>query len=164
GSTGLFSPAVRKRAVREPEMVGRAAGLMLDADFGITGTVEPLAGKTEDVLVRLRGGQLGPVTRFVKQDDVFAVATIRATTRPATPSGGGQASGRASATSFNPNADWANLTLGADHRYRAARPLSNVACVTVSIGSRLERFPVAVLGPDPVTLTFAVSEEDEQLA
>jgi hypothetical protein len=256
GFTGLFSPAVRKLAVREPEMVGRAAGLMLDADFGITGTAEPLPSKKEEeVTVRLRGGQLGPVARFVKQGDVFKVATIKATTRPAPPptrtvtgkviapppsatpkpaysaepkeytllrateppkdgavrcqvlarrrpglptggavagyrvlrletvaapvavrlvgtdgqppkpSGAGQVSIRASDTTFTAPADtWENLTLGADNRYRAARPLSNIALLTVSVGSRSERFPVPVLGPDPVKIQFAVSDEDEHRA
>ena len=85
GFTGLVSPMVRRQSARAPELVGRTAGLMLDRDFGIAATVEPLPGKTDDVKLTLRGGGLGSVSRFVKVGDVFAVSQVRATKREAPP-------------------------------------------------------------------------------
>jgi tetratricopeptide (TPR) repeat protein len=83
GFAGLASPVVRKQSVRAPELVGRTAGLMLDRDFGLVGTVEPGAGKGGEVKVHLRAGQLGPVDRFVKAGDVFALSQVFKTNRPA---------------------------------------------------------------------------------
>ncbi len=85
GFAGLASPLVRKHNVRAPELVGRTAGLMLDRDFGLTGSIEPSANKVEEVKVTVRGGQLGSLERFVKAGDVFAVSQILKTTRPAPP-------------------------------------------------------------------------------
>jgi tetratricopeptide (TPR) repeat protein len=85
GFTGLASPVVRKQSVRAPELVGRTAGLMLDRDFGLAGTVEPVLGKSDEVAVLIRGGQLGSLERFVNPGDVFAVAEVRKTDRPAPP-------------------------------------------------------------------------------
>jgi hypothetical protein len=85
GFTGLASPVVRRQTVRAPEMVGRTAGLMLYRDFGLVGTIEvPLAPK-EELRVVVRGGELGPLDRFVKAGDVFAVAQVTKTSRPAPP-------------------------------------------------------------------------------
>ncbi len=83
GFTGLSSPVVRSEAVRAPDQVGRTAGLMLDRDFGLAGTVEPVPGKADEVKVLLRGAALGPVTGLVQTGDVFAVAAVRKTNRPA---------------------------------------------------------------------------------
>jgi hypothetical protein len=85
GFTGLSSPLVRTQSVRGPEQVGRTAGLMLDRDFGLTGTVEPIAGKADEVKVLVRGAGLGPVTGLVQVGDVFAVSAVRKTNRPAPP-------------------------------------------------------------------------------
>lgn len=86
GFTGLASPQVRKQTVRVPELVGRAAGLMLDRDFGLAGTIEPMPGsKGEEVRVRFKGGELGPLDRLVRPGDILAVAAIRKTTRPGPP-------------------------------------------------------------------------------
>ena len=85
GFAGLASPVVRKQSVRAPELVGRTAGLLLDRDFGLSGTVEPIAGKGEEAKVTLRAGQLGAVDRFVKVGDVFAVSQVFKTNRPAPP-------------------------------------------------------------------------------
>ena len=75
GFTGLASPVVRKQTVPAPELVGRAAGLLIDRDFGLSGTVEPVAGKDEAV-VRFRGGKLGPLDRHLHVGDVLAVSRI----------------------------------------------------------------------------------------
>jgi tetratricopeptide (TPR) repeat protein len=85
GFTGLGSPVVRKLAIQAPELVGRAAGMMIDRDFGVEGTVEPTAGRPDEAHIRFRGGQLGPVDRLVKKGDVFAVAKIIRTNRSAPP-------------------------------------------------------------------------------
>lgn len=83
GFTGLASPLVRARDVRAADQVGRAAGLLLDRDFGLAGTVEadPKGGDT--VLVRVRGSALGPLAPHVAPGDVFSVAAVRKTSRPA---------------------------------------------------------------------------------
>ena len=85
GFTGLSSPLVRTQAVRGPEQVGRTAGLMLDRDFGPTGTVEPIAGRADEAKVLVRGAGLGPVTGLVQVGDVFAISAVRKTNRPAPP-------------------------------------------------------------------------------
>jgi tetratricopeptide (TPR) repeat protein len=52
-----------------------------------------------------------------------------------------------------------------DGLYRSARPLTGVACVTVTLGATREaRFPVPVLGPEPVTLRFEVDAKAEERA
>jgi tetratricopeptide (TPR) repeat protein len=83
GFTGLASPVVRKENVRAPELVGRTAGLMLDRDFGLAGTVEP--GPRDEARIILRAGQIGRVDRFVKVGDIFAVSQVTKTNRPAPP-------------------------------------------------------------------------------
>lgn len=85
GFTGLASPLVRTQAVRAAELVGRIAGLLLDRDFGVCGTVEPVVGRTDEVRVVVRGGRLGPLDRLVQPGDVLAVAQILRTNRPAPP-------------------------------------------------------------------------------
>jgi tetratricopeptide (TPR) repeat protein len=83
GFSGLASPVVRRQSLRAPELVGRTAGLMLDRDFGLAGTVEALP--KDEAKVTLRAGQLGPIERFVKVGDVFAVSQVTKTNRPAPP-------------------------------------------------------------------------------
>jgi hypothetical protein len=85
GFTGLSSPLVRAQSVRGADQIGRAAGLLLDRDFGAAGTVEPLPGRTDLVKVQVRGAALGPVSNLVAVGDVFAVAAVRKTNRPAPP-------------------------------------------------------------------------------
>jgi tetratricopeptide (TPR) repeat protein len=244
GFTGLASPVVRRQSTQAAELVGRYAGLMVDRDFGIAGTVEPTPGKADEAVVRLRGGQLGPVERFVQVGDVFAVSQVRKTNRPAAepvrtatgkivtpppgsapppaytaaprdftllrvteapkdgavrcqvltryqtpfPAGAGVVGyrclklattaapvairlvggdGRTHQTTSSalsvratdagfaaPPAARDNLDFK-DGVFRSARPLANVACVTVSAGpTRTERFPLPVLGDAPVTLPF----------
>lgn len=85
GFSGLASPVVRRQTVRAPEMVGRTAGLMIHRDFGLSGTVEATAAPREELTVTVRGGQLGPLDRFVKVGDVFAVSEVSKTNRPAPP-------------------------------------------------------------------------------
>ncbi len=82
GFTGLASPAVRRQVVRAPELVGRVAGLLLDRDFGVEGTVEPDPARADEATVRFRAGALGPLARHVAVGDVFAVAAVRRLNRP----------------------------------------------------------------------------------
>src|SRR5262245_57897037 len=85
GFSGLATPMVRRQSTRAPELVGRYAGLMVDRDFGLAGTVEPVKDKPEEAVIRIRGGLIGPLDRLVKVGDVFAVSQVRKTTRPAPP-------------------------------------------------------------------------------
>lgn len=85
GFTGLSSPRIREQTVRAPEQVGRAVGLMLDRDFGLAGTVESIPGSADEVKVRVRGSALGSVSNLVQRDDIFALAAVRKTNRPAPP-------------------------------------------------------------------------------
>ncbi len=83
GFTGLSSPLVRTQSTRAPELVGRTAGLMLDRDFGLVGTVEAIPGKTDEVKVLVRGAGLGSAKDFVQAGDIFTVAAVRKTNRAA---------------------------------------------------------------------------------
>ncbi|HEY1190357.1 MAG TPA: tetratricopeptide repeat protein [Gemmata sp.] len=85
GFTGLSSPLVRAQSLRAQELAGRTAGMMLDRDFGLVGTVEPVAGKGDEAKVLVRGAGLGAVKNFVRPGDIFAVAAVRKTNRPAPP-------------------------------------------------------------------------------
>ncbi len=59
GYAGFGTPVIRKQSVRVPELVGRTAGILIDRDFGLDGTVEPILGNPKEVKVIVRGGQLG---------------------------------------------------------------------------------------------------------
>lgn len=91
GFTGLSSPVVRSQSTRAPELVGRTAGLMIERDFGLSGTLDAAAADATEVTVQFRGAKLvdaklGDVKRFVKEGDVFAVSRIKkAANRPAPP-------------------------------------------------------------------------------
>ncbi len=252
GFSGLASPVVRKQNVRAPELVGRTAGLMLDRDFGLSGTVEPIVGKGEEAKVTLRAGQLGPVDKFVKVGDVFAVSQVTKTNRPAPPpvrtatgkiiappsgtspppgltasprlhtllrvteigkdgvlkcailttwknalpTGGvagyrcmklgtteapltvrlvsgdgalqksaGLVTVRANETGFKGPPDAKDTFDFKDGLFRSARPLSNVACVVVSLsGGEGSQFPVPILGSEPVSLPFETDPKKAEAA
>lgn len=85
GFTGLVSP-LRQQRVPAAEWLGRAAGLLLEQDFGLCGTIEKVEeGGGGTVTVLVRGGQLGGWERWVKVGDVFAVAQVFPTERSAPP-------------------------------------------------------------------------------
>jgi tetratricopeptide (TPR) repeat protein len=75
GITGLSSPVVRRDATSDARLVARKAAVLVDRDFGLAGTV---VGKEGDsVNVAIHGGGLGvPLDRWLKADDIFAVARI----------------------------------------------------------------------------------------
>jgi hypothetical protein len=86
GFAGLASPLVRRQSVRAPELVGRTAGLMLERDLGLTGSIDVAPAKSVDELkVTVRGGQLRPLDRLVKVGDVFTMSQIVKTNRPGPP-------------------------------------------------------------------------------
>jgi hypothetical protein len=75
GTIGRPSPVVRYDRTRDRDFVAKAAALLVKHDFGVLGTV--VAGPEnakKQVKVELRGGGLGDMTRWVKKDDVFALA------------------------------------------------------------------------------------------
>jgi tetratricopeptide (TPR) repeat protein len=76
GSTGLATPFVRRQAVRAADMVGRLAALMLEPDFGPTGTVDPAVDTGGFVRVTFRGHSIAPPDRVTKIGDIYAVGVV----------------------------------------------------------------------------------------
>jgi hypothetical protein len=84
GTIGRASPVVRRDRTRDRDFVAKAAALLLKQDFGVLGTVLSGAeGPQEIVKVELRGGVLGDLSRWVQNDDVFALAPPGGGTTPA---------------------------------------------------------------------------------
>lgn len=76
GFTGLASPVVRHSSTADRVIVARSAALLIDQDFGLSGTIDTVNGNLVDV--KLRGGGLGiPLGHWVQKDQVFAVSQIR---------------------------------------------------------------------------------------
>jgi tetratricopeptide (TPR) repeat protein len=76
GTAGFASPIVRKAETPARGFVARAAGLMIGRDFGFVATLDaPGAGPT--VILRAKAGDLGPLDKWVKPGEVFAVVQIR---------------------------------------------------------------------------------------
>jgi hypothetical protein len=75
GAIGRASPVVRYDHTRDRDFVAKAAALLIKQDFGVLGTVqaEP-EGPKEQVKIELRSGGRGDMTRWVKKDDIFALA------------------------------------------------------------------------------------------
>lgn len=75
GAIGQPSPVVRIDRTRDRDFVAKAAALLIKKDFGVLGTIQSdPEGPTKRVKIALRGGGLGDMTRWVKKDDVFALA------------------------------------------------------------------------------------------
>jgi hypothetical protein len=75
GSIGRASPVVRHARTRDRDFVAKAAALLIKQDFGILGTVKSgPEGASNQVKIELRGGGLGDMSRWVKKDEVFALA------------------------------------------------------------------------------------------
>lgn len=252
GYAGLGTPVVRKQSVRVPEMAGRTAGILIERDFGLDGTVEPILGKANEVKVIVRGGQLGPIDQFVKVGDVFAVSEVSATTRKepeltrtatgkviASPTGSttpkiltsklraksllkvtdvgaegvlrcevlglpfptgqsniaafrcmklgtinsilsvrliskdgnstnktaGLVSVRATEKGFDTPDDPKDTLELKDGLFRSGRSISNIACVTVSLGPTLRRrIPIPILSSDTVSLPMEIDPKAEEQA
>jgi len=77
GLTGLSSPVTRNGRTPDREFVARRAALLIQRDFGLVGTLEPNYTGAE-VRVILKASSLGvPLDKWIKKDDVFAVAQIK---------------------------------------------------------------------------------------
>ncbi len=77
GSTGLASPVVRAKETRDPQAVGREAGLLVGKEFSPVGTVERDLKQPDAATVRFKGGTRPGFDKHVKAGDVFAVGLIR---------------------------------------------------------------------------------------
>ena len=229
---------------------------MLDRDFGLVGTVEAIAGRPEEVKVLVRGAALGSVKDFVQTGDVFAIAAIRKTNRPAPPPartatgkniapppgsvpppgftatprdftllrvidvaadgscrcavltkfqtamplGGGIVGYRAmklgtvphpvavrlmnsdgmvykSASAVSVRASDTNFVVGpatdasdvcdfhaGTAQFRTQRPLANVACITITLGSEAKLLPIPILSDAPITIEFNIDPLKEKQA
>jgi hypothetical protein len=82
GLTGLWSPVVRTDRTPDRAFVARAAALLVERDFGPVGEFAAWPrgdGQPQEVKLRLYGAGLGvPLGRWVKEGDVFAVASVLA--------------------------------------------------------------------------------------
>ena len=76
GFTGLASPVVREARIPDRQLVARTAGLLVEQDFGVVGTVDP-GSKGPEVQVTFKGGTLAPLEPWVQKGAVFAVAQIK---------------------------------------------------------------------------------------
>jgi hypothetical protein len=77
GLTGLASPVARRARTPDRQFVAHMAALMIDRDFGLVGTLEPNT-RGADVHVILKAGGLGiPMEKWLKKEDVFAIAQIK---------------------------------------------------------------------------------------
>ncbi|HEV2948225.1 MAG TPA: hypothetical protein VGX70_12675 [Gemmataceae bacterium] len=77
GFTGLASPMTRSAHTPDREFVARTAALLLERDFGLVGTLEAGA-RGPEVKVILKASGLGiPMDRWIKENDVFAIAQIK---------------------------------------------------------------------------------------
>ena len=83
GSTGLVSPLVRMGRTRDPQKVGRLAGLLVGRDFGPIGTIEQLEKEPESVRVRCAAGSCwalsGSYTRAMSSPSPSSARCGRAT-------------------------------------------------------------------------------------
>src|SRR5262249_29524771 len=75
GSTGLCSPRVRTAETGDRRFVSRLILFLVDRDFGLVGTV--VGHEHDRVRLAIRGAVLSAdLGRWVKKDDVFAVAAL----------------------------------------------------------------------------------------
>ncbi len=77
GLTGLPSPVTRKAQTADRDFVARTAALLVQQDFGVVGTLEPGQGGPEVKVVPKASGLGVPMDKWIKKDDVFAIAQIK---------------------------------------------------------------------------------------
>jgi hypothetical protein len=75
--TGLTSPITRTRTVRTQDQIARIAGLMLEPDFGVAGTVETILDDDKHVTLRLQASEFGNVDKQCAKGDIFAVSVVK---------------------------------------------------------------------------------------
>ena len=76
GASGFVTPIVRKASTHARSFVNRLASLMIGQDFGLVATLEA-AGLGERAFIKIKANDLGPVDKWVKKGEVFAVVQIR---------------------------------------------------------------------------------------
>ena len=76
GLTGLPSAVSRSASTRDRAFVGRLAVLLIERDLGIQGTIVDAPDAGGQVRVRLRGGLLGEVSRWVQKGELFSVLNV----------------------------------------------------------------------------------------
>lgn len=75
GSTGLASPQMNQHSTGDRTEVPRLAALLVDQDFGLTGTVKSVKGELVDVAIQ-GGALVDSLEHWLKPGDVFAVSRI----------------------------------------------------------------------------------------
>lgn len=83
GTSGFVTPIVRKAKTHDRGFVSRLAGLLIHRDFGFVATLEP-QGAGERVFLKAKAGGLGPIEKWVKKGEVFAVVAERSERRRVT--------------------------------------------------------------------------------
>jgi tetratricopeptide (TPR) repeat protein len=82
GYVGQPSPVVRTERTRDRDFVSRAAALLIERDFGLTGTVTTAPDAQGQVKVELRGVAGVPLGGMVRKDDVFSLVHVADSTGP----------------------------------------------------------------------------------
>jgi tetratricopeptide (TPR) repeat protein len=76
GLTGLPSPTVRREQTRDRAYVARTVALLISHDLGLVGTVVSEPDSAGRVRVELKGGQLAPLDRWFKKDEVLRLVRV----------------------------------------------------------------------------------------
>ena len=76
GTAGFVTPLIRKASTHDHSFVARLAGLMIGQDFGLIATFDP-AGAGEKVFIKMKAAELGPIDKWLKTGEVFAVVAIQ---------------------------------------------------------------------------------------
>jgi tetratricopeptide (TPR) repeat protein len=79
GFTGLASPMTRAAQVSDREFVARTAALLVERDFGLVGTLEGNPRGSEVKMILKAAGLGIPMDRWIKENDVFAIAQVKRT-------------------------------------------------------------------------------------
>jgi tetratricopeptide (TPR) repeat protein len=76
GFTGRLSPVIRTRRVATIGEIGRAAGLLIEPDFGTLATVETILNDSQHVTLLFKAHTLGPLDGKAKKGDIYAVVLV----------------------------------------------------------------------------------------
>ena len=76
GSAGFVTPIVRRMTTPDRAQVERLASLLIAKDFGFIATLEPGA-QGDNYFLKAKAGGLGPIDKWVKKGEVFAVVAER---------------------------------------------------------------------------------------
>jgi hypothetical protein len=82
GYCGQPSPVVRTERTRDRDFVARAAALLIERDFGLSGTVVTPPDAQGRVKVDLRSVPGVPLVRMVQKDEVFALVQVHDASGP----------------------------------------------------------------------------------